>query len=329
MRVCISSGHSTRCRGAVGLIDEVDEATRVANSVYEGLKRYGVDVHVFHDTVSNNQQDNLETIVDWHNSMRSDLDLSIHFNAFEPTAEGRGVEVLYVTQEDLAAAMSYSISNISGLKNRGAKYRDDLYVLNSTNAPCVLAEICFVDSEKDVELYRAWYDLIVDEIVDAVVEHIGLDPGTDEETPPPVEIEDATLFHAIGRCSHFGGPADLGVSSSEGLAFHFDLNEDNQHLFLPFQPSGTTGLARRLNAKAVHYVACRWNYDVTPKEVLAGDTKALVTSRSSGASAYAFCADWGPHGDTDRVADLSPALMESLGLDTDDEVEVIYPAPED
>ena len=28
---------------------------------------------------------------------------------------------------------------------------------------------------------------------------------------------------------------------------------------------------------------------------------------------------------TDRVADLSPALMEDLGLATDDEVEVVYP----
>jgi hypothetical protein len=39
-----------------------------------------------------------------------------------------------------------------------------------------------------------------------------------------------------------------------------------------------------------------------------------------------LAADWGPHEDTDRVADLSPALMEALDLTTDDEVEIIYPA---
>ena len=36
----------------------------------------------------------------------------------------------------------------------------------------------------------------------------------------------------------------------------------------------------------------------------------------------ALPADWGPNEKTGRVADLSPGLMEALGIDTDDEVEV-------
>ena len=36
-------------------------------------------------------------------------------------------------------------------------------------------------------------------------------------------------------------------------------------------------------------------------------------------------ADWGPHVDTGRVADISPGLMEALGIETDDEVEVKFP----
>ena len=35
----------------------------------------------------------------------------------------------------------------------------------------------------------------------------------------------------------------------------------------------------------------------------------------------------GPHETTGRVADISPGLMEALDIETDDEVEVIYPAP--
>ena len=58
----------------------------------------------------------------------------------------------------------------------------------------------------------------------------------------------------------------MGVSASEGLAFHYEINPDNQHLFLPLVPAGTSGLARRLNAKAVRYLACRWDYAVTPKK---------------------------------------------------------------
>jgi hypothetical protein len=54
--------------------------------------------------------------------------------------------------------------------------------------------------------------------------------------------------------------------------------------------------------------------------------KARVTS-VSGKSFLAWPADWGPHGDTDRIADLSPGLMEALDIVTDDEVTIIYPAP--
>ena len=52
---------------------------------------------------------------------------------------------------------------------------------------------------------------------------------------------------------------------------------------------------------------------------------ALVANVKTGVSATAFPADWGPHEDTGRVADLSPALMRDLGLETDDTVSVVYP----
>jgi hypothetical protein len=111
------------------------------------------------------------------------------------------------------------------------------------------------------------------------------------------------------------------------LAFHFEITEANQHLFLPFQPAGTSGLARRLNAKAVSYIACRWDYDITPKKMLAESGEmVLVRAPSTGRELLAYPSDWGPHEEkTGRVADLSPWLMRSLDIETDDVVEVIYP----
>ena len=129
-----------------------------------------------------------------------------------------------------------------------------------------------------------------------------------------------------GKVSWFGGPADTGVSPDEGLAFIYDV-EDAPHLFLPYQPANTTGLARRLDPNKF-YVACRWDYDEFPKETLLQHT-ALVRSTSSGREFIAFPADWGPHEDTDRVADISPGLMEALGIETDGEVEVLYPYDEE
>ena len=52
---------------------------------------------------------------------------------------------------------------------------------------------------------------------------------------------------------------------------------------------------------------------------------ALVTNVNTGRSTAAFPGDWGPNDQTGRVADLSPALMRDLDLETDDVVEVVYP----
>jgi len=134
----------------------------------------------------------------------------------------------------------------------------------------------------------------------------------------------AELLHVKGHCSWFGGPDDHGVDPDEDLAFIYDV-EDAPHLFLHDQPAGTSGLARRLDP-GTFFIACRWDYDVTPKEMLRDQTrKALV--RVGDKSFLAYPADWGPHDSTGRVADLSRGLMEALGVTTDDSVEVIYPAP--
>ena len=118
----------------------------------------------------------------------------------------------------------------------------------------------------------------------------------------------------------------MGVSRMKGLAFIYTV-EDKSDLFLSYQPEDTSGLARRLNP-AVPYVACRWPYDSSNKEqwrdVLLTEM-AMVTNPANGKFVKAYPSDWGPHEDTDRVADLSEKVMEKLGLKTDDEVEVIFP----
>jgi hypothetical protein len=129
-----------------------------------------------------------------------------------------------------------------------------------------------------------------------------------------------------GPCSWFGGPDDEGVAPDEGLAFIYDV-DTAPYLFLAEQPDGTTGLARRLNPD-IHYVACRWDYDVTPKEMLADNVRALVWAPATARGYLAWPADWGPNSDTGRAADISPGLMRALGISTDDDVLVVYPAGE-
>jgi len=125
-----------------------------------------------------------------------------------------------------------------------------------------------------------------------------------------------------GKCSTFGGPDDLGVAPDEGVALYSDWTQKPE-LFLSYQPEGTTGLARRLNP-AQFYLACRWDYDETPVQMLR-EEMALVTAPATGKLIKCYPADWGPHSDTDRVCDLSPGAMEALGIATDDIVEVVFP----
>jgi hypothetical protein len=144
-------------------------------------------------------------------------------------------------------------------------------------------------------------------------------------SPKDIPMSDP-LARFTGPCSWFGGPDDQGVAPDEGLAFIYDVDTAPQ-LFLDQQPEGTTGLARRLDPETL-YVACRWDYDVTPKEMLADpNTRAQVIATKTGKKRLAWPADWGPHEDTGRAADISPGLMAALGIETDDDVEVVYPAP--
>ena len=315
-RVVVSSGHGKFVRGASGILDEVEEARMVVEQLANELRMRGIDVVTYHDDVSTTQNENLNRIVDFHNSQARDLDISVHFNAYEQVSKPMGTEVLYVSQQKLAAALSEAIADV-GFIDRGAKKRTDLFFLNQTAGPSVLLEVCFVDSEADAEIYREDFEEICENIASV------LGGEGQDVVPPPDEV---SAFHAVGPCSYFGGPDDDGVSEDEGLAFISQIEQAEQ-LFLPFQPDDTSGLARRLSP-FVHYVACRWDYNVTSKEALLEDV-ALVRATKTGIAMKAFPADWGPHESTGRVADLSPSLLEDLGIETDDEVEVIFPYKEE
>lgn len=166
--IVISSGHSEKCRGASGILDEVDEATKVVDCVGEMLRDRGVNVTTYHDTISTSQNENLNRIVDFHNSKSRDLDVSVHFNAYVETDKSMGTEVLYCTQTALAADVSHAIAEAGNFIDRGAKKRTDLFFLNNTEMPSILIEVCFVDSTYDADYYREEFEGICCAIADVL-----------------------------------------------------------------------------------------------------------------------------------------------------------------
>jgi peptidoglycan hydrolase-like protein with peptidoglycan-binding domain len=184
-KVVISSGHGKYIRGASGYIDEVDEARLVVERVANALRSIGVDVTTYHDNTSTSQSENLNRIVNFHNSKTRDLDISCHFNAYQTTSKGMGSEVLYVTQHDLASTVVNRICAASGLINRGPKKRTDLAFLNGTDEPAILIETCFVDSQTDANIYHEKFDAICVAIAEGVS---GEDIDEGEPPVPPTPI---------------------------------------------------------------------------------------------------------------------------------------------
>lgn len=166
-QINISSGHSINCQGASDIINEVSEARKVVDRIYELCKTMGIEVYKYHDTSSSSSQ-NLVNIVNWHNQFKDGIDISIHFNAYQHTSNSMGTEVCYYSQSQLANQVSLAISKASGLKNRGGKERKGLYVLKNTNKPMLLIEVCFCDSSYDVQKYQENFDNICLAIIQAL-----------------------------------------------------------------------------------------------------------------------------------------------------------------
>ena len=170
-QVNISSGHSINCQGAADIINEVTEARKVVDRVYEIIKASGKQCYKYHDTSSSSTQ-NLVNIVNWHNGFKDGVDVSIHFNAYTHIDKPMGTEVCYYNNLSLAAAVSKEIAIAGGFINRGAKQRTGLYFLKHTNKPAILIEVCFVDSVADVNLYRANFERICQAIAKTLIGNI-------------------------------------------------------------------------------------------------------------------------------------------------------------
>jgi hypothetical protein len=195
MRVCLSSGHGTKIRGASGYVDEVDEAIKIMAAVADALRAAGVEVATYTDTVSTTQSENLGRIVDWHNSQLREIDISVHLNAYQSTEKPMGTEVLYLTQQTLAHDLSAAIAAAGHFIDRGPKKRTDLAFLNGTAEPACLLECFFCDSAADVELYHAHHDAIATAIAATISgKEIGAAPQPPEQPPaPPLQVNPPTI----------------------------------------------------------------------------------------------------------------------------------------
>lgn len=184
MIINVHGGHNRFVSGASQYLNEVTEDRLVKNEVIALLKKSGHTVYDCTDEDGKKQNDNLKNIVQKCNSHHVDLDVSIHLNA----GGGHGVEVLYCddNMKGMAANVSLKIANALGIYNRGAKKSTGLYVLNSTKAPAILIECCFVDSREDQKKWN------VNRCAQAIVE--GLINKSVTKHVQPTSSQSSALF---------------------------------------------------------------------------------------------------------------------------------------
>ena len=129
-----------------------------------------------------------------------------------------------------------------------------------------------------------------------------------------------------GKMSHFGGKDDTTLADDEPLAIVQNDNfEHYKTLFVNEEKGGDFPHAKNLNP-ATSYIACRWDYRVTPRLRLR-ECMITVKNTANAKTEQAVAVDWGPNVVLDRVADLSPGLADKLGLKTGHVCEVVITLP--
>ncbi|MEC2530874.1 N-acetylmuramoyl-L-alanine amidase [Bacillus cereus] len=169
-RYSLHGGHNSIVQGAnFGNRKEHVLDRQVKDSVAAKLRALGHTVYDDTDEVGATQSQNLNNIIRNSNSHAVDLVISFHLNASD--GNGQGVEVLYYDQKDLAAKISAQLAKDIGWRDRGAKQRTDLAVLNGTKAPAILIELGFIDNESDMAKWNV--DKIANSIVFALTGQTG------------------------------------------------------------------------------------------------------------------------------------------------------------
>ena len=210
MIINVHAGHSLKCRGASGLLDEVNEDRAVKNRVIELLRANGHTVYDCTDDVGKTQNANLRNIVRKCNDHKVDLDVSIHLNA----GGGTGTEVYIYNSKskakDEATRIAEKVSNALGTRNRGVKTSTKLYVLRKTNSPALLVECCFVDNATDRAHWNA------DKCAKAIVEGI-LNKSVNEHVETPTSKPQSNASSTLGTYMIIA--SDLSVRTGPGAGY--------------------------------------------------------------------------------------------------------------
>lgn len=215
--------------GAVGILNESNEARKVKNRAISALRNAGNKVYDCTCDFKTTKQGCIDAIVTKCNEHKVNLDISIHLNSgrsdFGGDGKTGGVEVWCYSSKTAAIAnkICENISSTMGITNRGVKYSQSLQVLRKTESPAILIECCFVDDRDDANKWNAEKcgDAIACAIAGTHIKGTTNSPTPSVQTPSHADTEDIRVDGLWGMATTakaqcvFGTVADGIVSNQD------------------------------------------------------------------------------------------------------------------
>lgn len=155
MKIGLRGGHSTNCKGAMGILDEQAEVRKIYNEMVPMLQAAGHTV-INCNSDSSTVNGELSEGTNKANSNNCDIYVTIHMNA--SSGAGNGTEVFLYDNTNLM--MNQRAGNIcnnfakEGFQNRGVKFNTGYHDLNASGMPAMIVETLFCDNQHDVDSYR-------------------------------------------------------------------------------------------------------------------------------------------------------------------------------
>ncbi len=170
--------------------------------------------------------ESLRKRVEKANTNLVDLFVSIHFNAFNGTANGSEVFAISNTSKAIAQSVLKEILKL-GFKNRGVK-NTGFFVIKNTSMPAILVECCFCDSKVDMNLFDA------EKMAEAIkVGLIGDSDDTSTPQPGTLKITTKTVLKPSTEQSSELSPETLfDINIGDYLVLDFRYEE--RHYWIKF-----------------------------------------------------------------------------------------------
>lgn len=169
MIIGLRVGHTQKCRGASGVVDEWDTMTKLYPIIVKYLGQLGHKVVDCNPYGASTESSELAQGVAKANAQSLDLFASLHMNSYNGSAHGTEVWIYSSTSKSKTPATRI-VNNLAsiGLTNRGVKTSTRYYELRNTKAPAMIIETGFCDNVNDANLINHNLDKVARLIVEGI-----------------------------------------------------------------------------------------------------------------------------------------------------------------